>query len=171
MRSEGRARRAARLVAGWHVPLALIAAALCLGAGVSLPILVVREFVFFGRKISLIGGVGALIGDGDWPLAVLLALFSIALPVIKIAVLFALWWRARRQRGPPGPVLRLLEWSGRWAMLDVFVVALVIVELKAQALMDAHVAMAVYPFLAAIGLTAYAARAVARVEGAATVVR
>jgi paraquat-inducible protein A len=155
-----------RRIAAWRVPAALVAAALCLAAGVSLPILVVRELVFFAQRLSLIDGVRALAGAGDWPLASVLALFSIALPLVKIAALFALWWRGR-QRAPPGPVLRLLAWSGRWAMLDVFVVALVIVELKAEALTDAHVAAAVYPFLAAIGLTAYAARAVGRMAGVA----
>ena len=51
--------------------------------------------------------------------------------------------------------------SGRWAMLDVFVVALVIVVVNAHAFTNAHVAGAVYPFVAAVALTAYAARAVA----------
>jgi len=51
-------------------------------------------------------------------------------------------------------------------MLDVFVVALAVVVVKAEALADAHVAAALYPFVAAIGLIAYAARAISTVRAA-----
>ena len=60
--------------------------------------------------------------------------------------------------------MKALEASGRWAMLDVFVVALVIVQMKANVFIDGHVAGAVYPFLTAVGLTAYAAQSVSRAQ-------
>jgi paraquat-inducible protein A len=161
-------RRAARLIAHWHVPATLIAAAACLVAGVSLPILVVREFFIYGQKLSILDGVNALLGGGDWLLAIILVLFSIVLPLAKVGALLTLWWRRSQGRLPQPWVLRLLEWSGRWAMLDVFVVALVIVLMNAHMFFDAHVAGAVYPFVAAVGLTTYAARALAsaRLPGA-----
>jgi paraquat-inducible protein A len=154
--------RGARAIAAWHVPLVLVAAALCLIAGVSLPLLAVREFFFYGRTISLIGGVLALLDHGDWVLAAILGLFSIVLPLVKILVLLALWWRSGEAWRSRRRLMNALQASARWAALDVFVVALVIVETKAELLLDAHIAGAVYPFLAAIGLTAYAAHAVAR---------
>lgn len=162
----GTLRQGARHVADWHVPLALIAAAACLVAAVTLPILVVRQFFFYGQTLSLLDGVNALLADGDWLLAAILVLFSIAIPLVKIGILLAMWWRRRWGRSPRGWLLMSLEWSSRWAMLDVFVVALAVVVVKAQALADAHVAGAVYPFLAAIGLIAYAARALSTVRGA-----
>jgi len=155
-----------RIVA-WHVPVVLLAAAACLVAGVSLPMLVVREFFVYGQKLSILDGVSALLGEGDWLLAGILALFSIALPLAKIGTLLVLWWRRRRGQVPHGWVLKSLEWSSRWAMLDVFVVALVIVLINAHAFTDAHMAGAVYPFLATVGLTAYAARVVASASPAA----
>jgi paraquat-inducible protein A len=153
-------RRAARLVALWHVPAVLIAAAACLIAGVSLPILVVHEFFVYGQRLSILDGVNALLGEGDWPLATMLVLFSIVVPLAKIGTLLVMWWRRSRGPSPRRWVLRSFEWSGRWTMLDVFVVALVIVLMKAHTFFDAHVAGAVYPFVAAVGLTVYAARAV-----------
>ncbi len=152
-------RRAAWVAGYWHVPAALVAAAACLIAGVSLPILVVREFIIYGQKLSIVDGVNALLGEGEWPLAGILVLFSIALPLMKIGALLVLWWRTRRGQLPRAWVLRSLEWSGRWAMLDVLIVALVIVVMNAHTLIDAHVAEAVYPFVAAVALTTYAARA------------
>jgi paraquat-inducible protein A len=153
-------RRAARFIARWHVPAVLIVAAACLIAGVSLPMLDVREFFVYRQKLSILDGVNALLGEGDWPLATILVLFSIVVPMAKICALLVLWWRQSQLRLPQRWLLRSLEWSGRWAMLDVFVVALVIVLMKAHAFFDAHVAGAVYPFVAAVGLTVYAARAV-----------
>ena len=154
-------RRAGRSIVYWNVPVALIAAAACLVAGVSLPILVVREFFVYGQSLSILDGVCALLGKGDWQLATVLVLFSIVVPLVKIGMLLMVWCRARQGRVPRSWVLTSLEWSGKWAMLDVFIVALVIVVMNAHILIDAHVAEAVYPFVAAIGLTTYAARAVA----------
>jgi paraquat-inducible protein A len=151
-------RRAARLIAHWHVPAVLIAAAACLIAGVRLPILVVREFFVYGQKLSILDGVNALLGEGDWPLAMILVLFSIAVPLGKIGALLVLWWQRKHGRLPPSWRLGCLEWSGRWAMLDVFVVALVIVLMKAHTFFDAHIAGAVYPFIAAVGLSMPLAR-------------
>ncbi len=159
-RITSRVRPAARLIARWHVPAVLIAAAACLIAGVNLPILVVREFFVYGQKLSILDGVNALVGEGDWPLATILVAFSIVVPLAKIGVLLVLWWRRSQGRLPSRWVLSVLEWSGRWAMLDVFVVALVIVLMKAHTFFDAHVASAIYPFVAAVALTVYAARAV-----------
>jgi paraquat-inducible protein A len=160
-------RRVVREAARWHVPMMLIAAAACLVAGVSLPILVVREFFIYGQRLSILDGVTALLNQGDWPLAAILVLFSIVLPLVKIGTLLLLWWQQQHGRLPWGWLIRSLEWSGRWAMLDVFVVALAIVALKAHAFTEAYVAGAIYPFVAAIGLIAYGARAVARAASAA----
>ena len=66
-------------------------------------------------------------------------------------------WQLRRGRSPQGWLFVSLEWSNRWAMFDVFVVALAV---------HAHVAAAVYPHVAAIGPIVYAARAVSAVRGA-----
>jgi paraquat-inducible protein A len=159
-------RCAVRRAARWHVPMVLIAAAACLIAGVSLPMLVVREFFIYGQRLSILDGVTALFNQGDWPLAMILVLFSIVLPLVKIGTLLLLWWQQQQGRLPRGWLIRSLEWSGRWAMLDVFVVALAIVAMKAHAFTDAYVAGAVYPFVAAIGLIAYGARAVARAPSA-----
>lgn len=159
-------RRVVRRAARWHVPIVLIAAAACLIAGVSLPMLVVREFFIYGQRLSILDGVTALLNEGDWPLAAILVLFSIVLPLVKIGTLLLLWWQQQHGRLPWRWLIRSLEWSGRWAMLDVFVVALAIVAMEAHAFTEAHVAGAVYPFVAAIGLIAYGARAVARAPSA-----
>ena len=121
-------RTTARLMGSWHIPIVLLIAAVCLIAGVTLPVLIVREFFLYGQELSVIDGVHALFDAGGWLLATVLGLFSIILPMVKILVLLVLWWRSREAQQPRGRLMKALEASGRWAMLDVFVVALVIVR-------------------------------------------
>lgn len=53
----------------------------------------------------------------------LIALFSIGFPVLKLLVSLTLGWRSSPTM--PGPVTRFFAWqSGKWAMADVFVVAI-----------------------------------------------
>jgi paraquat-inducible protein A len=160
-----RLRGALGIAADWRVPLALAAATGCLAAGVSLPILQVSRFVVLREPFSIVDGVRTLAEGGDWLLAGIIASFSIVLPLLKIALLLAFWWRSRSGAAPSAGWLAALASVSRWAMLDVFVIALVIFAVKARAFADANVAVAIYPFLGAIALTAYAGRWVKNVGG------
>jgi paraquat-inducible protein A len=144
----------------WQVPVALVLALACLAAGVTLPILDVSSFLVFHRPFSILDGIDALIVDGEWLVAAIIAVFSIGFPLLKIAVLVGFWWRLRRGQRVSPRAFGWLASLGKWSMLDVFVVALLVLTLKAHAFAEAATALAVYPFLAAIFLTAYAARAV-----------
>jgi paraquat-inducible protein A len=150
------------LLAGWRVPLALAAASACLAAGITWPIMRASRFVMFTRPFSILDGVETLLSDGDWPIATVIVAFSIVFPLLKIGVLAVLWVRLRRGAPAPSRLIAAVESFGKWSMLDVFVVAFVIFALKAGSLTDATTAPALYPFIAAILLTAYGGRTIAR---------
>jgi paraquat-inducible protein A len=158
----GAARSALHLIAAWRVPFALIAAAICLVAGVTLPIMRVSRLIVFSRPISILDGLQILLADGDWTTATIIAVFSIVVPAAKIAALFLAWARLRRGASVSSRMLSVVDGLGRWAMLDVLVVALVIVLLKTGSFTDATTAPAIYPFIGAVALTAYAGRSVLR---------
>jgi paraquat-inducible protein A len=163
----GRLRRLPRAIALpslalWQVPIALALALACLAAGVTLPILDVNRFFVFHRPFSILDGIDALMADGEWLVATIIAVFSLGVPLLKIGVLVGFWWRLRRGRRVSPRAFGWLASLGKWSMLDVFVIALLVLSLKAHAFAEAATAPAVYPFLAAIFLTAYAARAVER---------
>ena len=155
---------AARLrgLLAWQVPVALAAATACLAAGVTWPILRASRFLVFSEPFSILDGVRALLAGGDWLIGGIVAAFSIIFPLGKIGALLALWLRLRSGRIPAPRWAAALQALGKWAMLDVFVVALVIFALKASAFADASTAPAIYPFLAAVALTAYAGHLVER---------
>lgn len=149
------------------VPLALLLAASCLGAGLSLPVMRVRWFFVLDRPISILGGIRALLASGDVVTSAILLAFSVVFPIAKIVLLFVYWLALRRGRRLAAWPVGLLQAAARWSMLDVLVIALVVFAIKAQPLADAQIAQAVVPFVVAIGLTAYAGWAVARARTAA----
>jgi paraquat-inducible protein A len=159
-------RRILDRISAWPVPLALVSAAICLATGVTLPIMRVTRLIVFSRPISIFDGVQILISDRDWVTATIVVASSIVLPFAKIGALLVCWVRLQQNASVSSRLLWTVDHLGRWAMLDVLVVALVIVLLKTGSFTDATSAPAIYPFIAAIFLTAYASRAVIRRVGA-----
>jgi paraquat-inducible protein A len=134
--------------------------ALALGtltAGLLLPALTVTELRLFDTVYSVLGGLQALRKAGDWLLFVLILAFSIVLPYAKLALLAWVWRRGR----PAGShkALELIEGLGRWSLLDVLVVALVVVTLRGNFFVRTQLEPGVYLFAAAamltMGLTAW----------------
>ncbi|MCO4876960.1 paraquat-inducible protein A [Paraburkholderia caribensis] len=79
---------------------------------------------------TILGGVAYFWSSGDWPLAVVVFVASVLVPMLKLVALTLLaatvrrgsGWAARERAG----LYRLVERIGRWSMLDVFVVALTV---------------------------------------------
>lgn len=139
--------------AGWLVNLLLLAALGLLVAGVRAPILTLEKFYFFDNTVSLWSALRQLIAQGEWGLFALVGGFSIAFPTAKIFVLAVIW--NLETAGSPGHQrhLRWLTTYGKWSMLDVFVVALLVVSVKLGALATAKVEYGIYVFAASVMLT------------------
>ena len=138
--------------AAWIVPLVLLAAVTLLLMGLSTPVVRIEKFFFFDDEYSVVGGIANLFDHGNPALATIVLLFSIVFPVLKLAAVAWAWvWPleidARR---------RLLRWTallGRWSMLDVFVVAVIVVLLQSSFLGRAEPRPGIYIFAAAIALS------------------
>ncbi|MEM5450355.1 MULTISPECIES: paraquat-inducible protein A [Paraburkholderia] len=87
---------------------------------------------------TIMSGVVYFWTSGDWPLAVIVFIASILVPMLKLSVLALLAFTS--QRGSTWrPVertklYRLVEFIGRWSMLDVFVVTLTVALVRFQSL-------------------------------------
>jgi len=79
---------------------------------------------------TILGGVGYFWSSGDWPLAVVIFMASVMVPLLKLTVLALLTLTARRSSDwrplERARLFRIVERVGRWSMLDVFVVALTV---------------------------------------------
>lgn len=134
---------------GWGA----ILAAVLLVAGWVLPIMTVERLLFLSREISILQGVAELWSEDEAFLAIVIGAFSVLLPAVKLALALYLWFHAEAGSEPLRRALGLLELVGRWSMLDVFVVALLVVSIRTSLIDDVTVHPGVYVFTAAIVLS------------------
>jgi paraquat-inducible protein A len=127
----------------------LCAACVTLYFGLSLPLITVEKALFLRTQYSVWGGVVGLWEDGDWFLAGVVFFFSFVFPIAKLALLVWIWFMPTAQ-ARRASWLRALEVLGKWSMLDVFVVAILIVATKLGPLALVKPKAGVYYFAAAI---------------------
>ena len=91
-----------------------------------------------GEPDTILSGVKALIEAGMWPLALLVFFASITVPVLKLAGLSFLlisvqrgssWRRRDRTR-----LYRIIEGVGRWSMIDIFMISILVALVKLGAI-------------------------------------
>ncbi|CAB3966580.1 MULTISPECIES: paraquat-inducible protein A [Burkholderia] len=77
---------------------------------------------------TIMSGVVYFWVSGEWPLAVVVFVASILVPMLKLGVLFILAFTAQRRSAwrpmQRTRLYRMVERIGRWSMLDIFVVTL-----------------------------------------------
>lgn len=125
---------------------------LCLIVGLFAPMLTIEKFIVLENTFSVISGVIELLKEGQWLIFILVVAFSIILPLLKTFVLYRLL-ATRAGHLHYTRQLRLMHDYGRWAMLDVFVVAILVVALKLGYLFAVQVHIGLYAFAGAVLLT------------------
>lgn len=134
------------------VPAALAVSALLLIGGLSLPLMHVHQRLLWKswqNSYSVWTGVLALWHQQEYLLAAVIFFFSMAFPFAKLLALGLLWYRRLGQQQRD----RVLHWLGilgKWSMLDVFAVAILIVLVKLGPLANVQPRSGVYVFAAAI---------------------
>ena len=131
------------------VPIALLLCTGLLIAGLSLPILHAQQMIFWKSSYSVWRGIASLWEQQERGLAVVVFFFSIVFPFAKLLLLTLVWFV--RLTGTQR--VRLLHWLGllgKWSMLDVFAVAILIVLVKLGPLANVEPRLGVYIFAAAI---------------------
>lgn len=108
---------------------ALTLAALVLyPVAITLPVMKI-ERLGHGHAASIWEGMVSLLADGYWFVGLTILLFSVVAPVGKLAALLLI---CTRGLGPThrARTYRLVEWIGRWGMLDVLLVAVLVAAVK-----------------------------------------
>jgi paraquat-inducible protein A len=117
--------------------------------------------VFGSQSDTILSGVVYLWVSGSWPLAVVVFVASITVPLLKILsiALLALsvqmriqWQPAQRAR-----LYRIVEMVGKWSMLDIFVIAILVALVQLKALATINAGPAAIAFGAVVVLTMFAA--------------
>ncbi len=107
-------------------------------------------------------GVEELLAAGLWPLACIIFITSIAIPLLKLVGLTWLVWSVRRgsDRRLLGKtrLYRTIDEIGRWSNIDVFTIAIFVPLMQFGSFVSVRAALGAPAFLAVVVLTMLAVR-------------
>ena len=126
-----------------------------------LPVMYTKTFLD-NEKDTIMSGVLVLLHSGSWPIALLVFVASIVVPGLKITalaiVLYSVWRRSPRHRLQRSELFRLVEFIGRWSMLDIYAISLLATLVQIQSFASIVVGWGALAFGAVVVLTMIAAR-------------
>lgn len=144
------------------MPWLLAAAFLLFAAGVFFPFFHVTKFWVFHDAVSVVSGILTLFHEGEYFLFVVLALFTLAFPCVKLGLLGVIWAEREHDLTRVRRLHRWVEHLGKWSMLDVFVVAILIVAMKSAAVAELRIGVGLYLFTISVIVTQVVSVVVAR---------
>ena len=134
----------------------LIAAVICYIPANLLPIML-TEMLSGTQRDTIMSGVVYLWQGGSWPLALVVFIASVLVPLRKILsmllLLLTVHWRSRWAPRQRTRLYRLREVVGPWSMLDIYVVGLLVALVQLQSLATIKAGPAAIAFGAVVVLT------------------
>ena len=129
--------------------LLLATAAVLLTIGLVAPIITFKKFIFIQNTFSILSACWNLIKQGQIFLFIVITVFSIIFPIFKLSLLTMLVLSGSTITQNTKKVLELIHRFGRWSMLDVFVVAILVVLVKLGAIGDVEKHIGLYAYAGA----------------------
>ena len=150
-------RRHASIEKTWAL---IIAAAICYVPANALPVLNTTS-LGETEADTILGGVAFLYTSGSWPLALIVLVASVMIPLGKLVALAYLLITVHqgsvRNSRDRTRLYRMVEFIGRWSMLDVFVDTFTVALVQLSPLMSVAPGIGVLFFAAVVVLTMLAA--------------
>ena len=137
----------------------VISAAICYIPANALPVFTTTTL---GEEVpdTILSGVAFLYSSGSWPLALIVLIASVMIPLGKLAALAYLLITVQRgsiaNSQERTRLYRIVEFIGRWSMLDVFVAAFTVALVQLQPLMSVEPAIGLVFFAGVVVLTMFA---------------
>ncbi|WP_250455938.1 paraquat-inducible protein A [Caballeronia sp. ATUFL_M2_KS44] len=117
--------------------------------------------LFGAQKDTIMSGVAYLWTSGSWPLAIIVFIASIAVPMLKILAIGYLAasvnLRMTQYTVQRARIYRIVELVGRWSMLDIYVIAVLVALVQFSAMATIEAGPASIAFGAVVVLTMLAA--------------
>ncbi len=142
----------------------LVITSLLLIAGFVMPMMTITKFMVVSNSFSMVSGIWQLLQDGQFFIFLIVACFSIIMPLAKITLLFNLLHPDTTHPHRRKRLLQLMHDYGRWAMLDVMVVAILIVTVKLGAIASIEVHSGLYIFGLAVLLIMFITHQVVNIK-------
>lgn len=143
----------------WTLALLLTSVLLYIPANL-MPIMV-TETLGSAYPSNIMAGVIVLWADGSYPVALVIFIASIMVPTLKMLAIGWLCWdasgRGRRDSHKMHRIYEVVEFVGRWSMIDVFVIAVLSALVRMGQLMNVYPAWGAVLFAMVVIITMIAA--------------
>ena len=139
--------------AGWTIVLMLLAAMGLFVTGIFLPFTSVTKLWLFENQVSVYRGLIILWTKSELFLFLILFVFTICFPFVKINALLALWLYPGLTADRARTFYKFVSNMGKWSMLDVFVVAILVLTVKSGGVANIQVQGGFFLFFASVMLT------------------
>lgn len=140
----------------------------CFIGGIFLPFTSVTKLWLFENQISVYQGLGVLWRAGELFLFLILFVFTVCFPFVKINALLVLWLWPKLDAERERRLFQFVAQLGKWSMLDVFIVAILVLTVKSTGLANIRVGDGFFLFFVSVMLTQFASlwtgKVVARLE-------
>lgn len=127
---------------------------LTLAIGIFAPVMTFKRLVFYKTTFSIRSGLVALFKEGEYILFLVIFVFTIMFPVMKIALLFLIRYYRAWSQVKKKKFLHYLNLISKWSMLDVFIVALLVVIVRLGIMGKVEVRWGIYVFAVSVILSA-----------------
>jgi paraquat-inducible protein A len=141
---------------GVAIVLMLVSAMACFISGIFLPFTSVTKLWLFQNQISVYHGLIILWQAGELFLFLILFVFTICFPFVKLTAMLVLWLYPRVGAEHARTMFHFVSNMGKWSMLDVFVVAILVLTIKSSGIADIRVGDGFFLFFVSVMLTQFA---------------
>jgi paraquat-inducible protein A len=126
-----------------------------------LPVLRVQSTLKGVQQNTILGGVVQFWQNGDYLVALIIFIASVVIPILKVLAITALCFAARTGHWPRATtrLYRVTDYIGRWSMVDVFVVAILVGVVQLGGVMTINAGEGALAFAGVVVLTMLAAHA------------
>ena len=147
---------AAHFRSGLAIVLMLVLAMALFVTGIFLPFTSVTKLWLFQNQISVYHGLIILWQAGELFLFLILFVFTICFPFVKLTAMLVLWLYPRVGTEHARTLFHFVSNMGKWSMLDVFVVAILVLTIKSSGVADIRVGDGFFLFFVSVMLTQFA---------------
>jgi paraquat-inducible protein A len=118
--------------------------------GVFSPLLTVKQWFLVTNTLSLWSGLMQLVQAGHYLLFLLVLTFSLIMPLVKMSLVAFVNNTVSRSYTGTSRVLHWLSLCGKWSMIEVFIVAILVVVGKVRGMAAVEVHAGLYAFAASV---------------------
>lgn len=135
----------------WWLGPAMMVALCLLVAAWFLPTMTVEKVPWiWSTKFSIWRVVGGLYADREYFILAVIVLFSMVFPVVKLLAGLWVWARVDALAGGGRRMVGFVGALGKWSMVDVFVVALLVAAIQVSIITNVAIHSGIYVFTGAV---------------------